>query len=330
MDGQLQKAARFRPTEAQRFPSEPLPKALEQARTLYRVAQNTPVSIPAAARCWGFTEKSSGGPQTVSCLKAFGLLKDQGSGEARRVRLSEDAIKIIRDPREISPERDHLLREAALRPTLHRTIINHFDGSLPPSDEVLKTYLIFDVGLRDDAVNDCMRVFADTMAFAKIGSSAIVPPLAERNSGNGLFGELDGEQPQGDEPPPTATAKVGDFVQWTSGGVDQFKVPRRVERICHDGQHAQVFGSNTGLPMTELTVVDPPAVSTSSGKLAGKERVESGSSQEPQTENDYTVLQRGNRLQITADVDLEGIATLKEMLTDYESILRRLAGKKPN
>lgn len=38
---------------------------------------------------------------------------------------------------------------------------------------------------------------------------------------------------------------------------------------------------------------------------------------------------RKNRLQITADVDLEGIATLKEMLGDYESILRRLTGKQP-
>ena len=114
---------------------------------------------------------------------------------------SEEAIKIIRDPREMSPERDHLLREAALRPTLYRAIINHFEGSLPPSDEVLKTYLIFDVGLRDDAVNDCMRVFADTMAFAKIGSSDTVPQIAEGNSGNGRR-RADGEQKQGDYPPP--------------------------------------------------------------------------------------------------------------------------------
>jgi hypothetical protein len=37
---------------------------------------------------------------------------------------------------------------------------------------------------------------------------------------------------------------------------------------------------------------------------------------------------KGNRLQITADVDLEGIAELKAMLGDYESILKRLVARK--
>jgi hypothetical protein len=82
--------------------------------------------------------------------------------------------------------------------------------------------------------------------------------------------------------------------------------------------------------VSELTVVDPPASSVTSVKPAGEERTEGDNSLTPKSENDFTVLLRGNRLQITADVDLEGIATLKEMLTDYESILRRLGGKKPN
>jgi hypothetical protein len=184
MDANPQRLARFRPTEAQRFPAEPLSKALDQARLLYKIAQSTPIPVPAAAKRWGYTEKSSGGPQTVACLKMYGLLQDSGSGQARRVRLSENAIKIIRDPRDISQERDSLVGEAAVRPSLHRAIIDHFGGTLPPSDEALKTYLVFDVGLRDDAVNDCMRVFAETMAFAKIGGSDMFALFGEPNSGN--------------------------------------------------------------------------------------------------------------------------------------------------
>jgi hypothetical protein len=244
MNDHSQKVARFRPTEAQRFPADPLPKALDQARELYKVAQNIAIPIPAASKCWGFTEKSSGGPQTVSCLKAYGLLQDSGgSGPARRVKLSDDAIKIIRDPRDISPERDNLVRQAALRPPLHRQIMNHFQGSLPPSDEALKTYLIFDVGLRDGAVNDCMRVFADTMAFAKIGSSGIIPEVAEDNSRNG-----------------SNQIQVGTSVQWAPEGVLQSEIPRSVTGTSPDGRFVFVEESSTGLPIEEIQIVQraPP------------------------------------------------------------------------
>jgi hypothetical protein len=40
------------------------------------------------------------------------------------------------------------------------------------------------------------------------------------------------------------------------------------------------------------------------------------------------VLLRGNRLQITADVDAAGLQTLKEMIGKYEEILKLVAPKK--
>jgi hypothetical protein len=240
MADQSHKAARFRPTEAQRFPADSLQWAIEQAQALYKIAQNIAVPVPAASKAWGFTEKSSGGPQAVSTLKSYGLLTDAGSGTARRVELSDDAIKIIRDPREMSPERDGLLREAALRPGLFRQIINHFQGSLPTSDEALKTYLIFDVGLRDGAVNECMRVFAATMAFAKFSGSGMIAEAAEDNSRNG--------SPQ---------IEVGASVQWSSGGVLQFDAPRAVTGLSLDGRFIFVEGSSTGLPIEEVEIVQP-------------------------------------------------------------------------
>jgi len=241
MAEQSHKGTRFRPTEAQRFPAEPLEWAVEQARTLYKIIQEKmAVPIPVAAKAWGFTEKSSGGPQAVSTLKSYGLLNDSGSGAARRVKLSDNAIKIIRDPREISPERDGLLREAALRPGLFRQIINHFQGSLPPSDEALKTYLIFDVGLRDGAVGECMRVFAATMAFAKFSGSDIIAEAAETNSGNG-----------------PRQIEIGASVQWAPGGVLQFDSPRSVTGLSLDGRFVFVEESATGLPIEEVEVVQP-------------------------------------------------------------------------
>ena len=55
------------------------------------------------------------------------------------------------------------------------------------------------------------------------------------------------------------SADTGDLVQWTSGGVDQFETPRRVQSVHRrDGKEwAFVEGTNTGVPLSELTVVTP-------------------------------------------------------------------------
>lgn len=46
---------------------------------------------------------------------------------------------------------------------------------------------------------------------------------------------------------------IGDTVQWTSQGVDQFAVPRIITKI--DGKYAWVEGTNTGIPIEQLVVV---------------------------------------------------------------------------
>jgi hypothetical protein len=98
----------------------------------------------------------------------------------------------------------------------------------------------------------------------------------------------------------------------------------QVVNVFPDGEHVQVFGNPGGIPMSELTVVDPAnAVAAQPTAIPAAE-----TNKTPAKPNDYTVYQRGDRLQITADVDLEGIATLKEMLDDWARALGRLAGKR--
>lgn len=46
--------------------------------------------------------------------------------------------------------------------------------------------------------------------------------------------------------------KVGDFVQWSPGGIDQFKKPKKLTRV--EEGHGFVRGSETGMPLDELTL----------------------------------------------------------------------------
>ena len=60
----------------------------------------------------------------------------------------------------------------------------------------------------------------------------------------------------GKEPVMEGDVKVGDKVQWTSQGTDQFTEPRKIKSISEDGQYAFVEGSDTGIPVKELSVTE--------------------------------------------------------------------------
>lgn len=110
---------------------------------------------------------------------------------------------------------------------------------------------------------------------------------------------------------------MGDYVQWTSSGVDQFKQPRRVVWVSDDGGFARVHGEQMGIPMNELSVMEPPStvVETMTANSAH-------SANNSRSRSDFSVLQRGKRLEISADVDSDGLANLQEVLTKYEEILK--------
>ena len=116
------------------------------------------------------------------------------------------------------------------------------------------------------------------------------------------------------------TPVVGDYVQWTSDGVDQFKPTRKVRQI--QDRHAWVDGSQTGIPISEVTVAVPPAPLpaakfTTPAEFAPSDKESDG--------NEISVLVTPQgRLQISADLDVKGIGKLKQMLERYEQILKLL------
>lgn len=297
------------------FPFIPLKTAIERLVAFEEHHKRAPVPPDRIGPAWGMKTNTSQAQQTLAALKAYGLLETRRGNSGRVVVVSDDARTYLRAQQD-SIKQD-VLRQAALRPKQIEAYWRDW-GDDRPADAACLDTLVLKGGFSQDGAEKFLRVYDATIAYAKLANSDKVPSADDVRTGD----------QHEDDPPPAPTVKVGDYVQWTPGGVDQFKPPRRVVGFF-DENHAQVFASNTGVPVSELTVVDPPetAVSSASPPNPTPPRVESNSAW-AQGENDFTVLQRGNRLQITADVDLEGIATLKAMLDDYELILRRLSGKK--
>lgn len=175
----------------QGFPAIPLGRAVEMLDILYKSEGEHPVPVTVAAQRWGYGPKSSGWMQAVGAIKTFGLASDEGSRARRTISMTPLARRILLDKRELSPEREKALREAALRPAMHQAIWQYFAGKLP-SESNLEHYLIFNCKLKETAAKVQERQFRSTIAYAGLdkensgvtANAATPPPVKGASSGS--------------------------------------------------------------------------------------------------------------------------------------------------
>jgi hypothetical protein len=283
------------------YPWVSLEKAVERINQV-RDANVARVAVKPLSffKIWGYKGDSGPARQTVAALNQYGLIEYVGRGGEKQVQLTPLAHRIIFDKVPNSPERAKALSEAALKPTIYGRLMNKLGVPLPP-DFVIETFLTRDCEYSEDAAKSVIGGYKGTLKFAGLDNPANIPSTDHA--------EVD------ENPPPTV--KVGDYVQWTSNGVDQFKPVRKVTRI--DGDHAIVHGSATGISMNELTVVSAPAPIPPPGLT----KPTSTAPTVPEGDgNDISVLLAANRLQITADVDAAGLEKLEKMLAKYKEMLK--------
>jgi hypothetical protein len=147
------------------FPFIPLGKAIDRARAFEGNHGRRPVRMHVAANTWGYTPKSSGFLQTVAALKAFGLLVDEGSGEERKVQLTDLAARILHDARPGAKEQ--AIREAALKPRLLSEWFGRW-GSDSLSDDHRISDLRFEGSFTESAARTFLKVLDDTISFANL------------------------------------------------------------------------------------------------------------------------------------------------------------------
>jgi len=245
-------------TRSPNTPALSLEESIKKADSLYQANDKHYAQWEAAARQLGYSAKSSSFAKAIGALAQFGLIDDQGGGDKRQVKVSDRFLDIkLRSPQ--SPERKKALTDAALEPKLHKEIWDKYEGSLPPSDESIRVYL-----LRERADSTFNRASVDgfidrlrkTLKFAGLTGDDKVDADAESDTPD------NGTDPEAHQ----SDVRVGSFVQWTSQGVDQFKTPVRVAQIVDgpDGEkYAYVEGPYSGaLAVSQLSVQEPPAPET--------------------------------------------------------------------
>lgn len=228
------------------YPYIDLGTAIKRTEAFYDKEKRNSAPLRIAALHWGTTEKSSTAMLTAAALKSFGLMTEI-DGADRRLQLSDLALKIILDTRDPSPEREQNIKRAALMPKLHQMLWSKYGDALP-SDGNLRHELIFECRFNENTVADFIREFKTTITYAKLGSSDKLSTEGSDSddSINGDLGESAGE------------IDIGDYVQWQSQGVLQFPEPKRVRALSEDANWAFVDGSEVGLPIKELSIMETP------------------------------------------------------------------------
>ena len=217
------------------YPFIPLEDAINRARQFWEKEGKNLVPVSAAVKGWGYGDKSSGGKQTVAAMKHYGLLQYTGEGDTRKARLTDRALDILLAAPD-SPKRAQAIKDAALAPKIYAGLMAQYPEGLP-SDHSLGAHLLREKEFNRNAVDDFIKNFRATIQFAKITSSDTISPASNSNG-------------------QASNVKVGDFIQWESGGVVKFEA-RRVTGIADTKDFVFVEGSATGIPIQEVTIVEP-------------------------------------------------------------------------
>lgn len=201
------------------YPAVPLAKAIERTGTFYGKALHHSVPISVAASAWEYAGKSSGLFATIAALKQFGLMTDEGSGDKRRIKLTEAGIRLARDQEPSSEKRRAAIRAAAMAPKIHSELWEKYGvaGASGAMDVAVKSYLTLDraddgaAAYSDEAALDLISQYRATMTFAGLLEPTGVSSEDAEPEGNGnpkeddkikMDQNLAGQHAQRNVPPP--------------------------------------------------------------------------------------------------------------------------------
>ena len=209
-----------------RSPSDPyipVHKAIEQARALHEKEGEYAAPLTSAVAAWGYSTKSSGGRQTLATLRYYGLIEVTGDGDARKIKVSDIARRIILDQREDDSEKRKLIRSVALSPSAHKALHEQYPNGLA-SDASVEHFLIFDRGFNADAAKELLAEFKITASQVGLFQPDKVVDIPSEMTDNGGTKQ-------------TLNFKVGDKVQVTVAGQDMFADGATVLGFSDDGTY---------------------------------------------------------------------------------------------
>lgn len=229
------------------YPSTPLEETVSQVAKIEKLYRQSPVDRTVAAKLIGYSGLSGPASSALAALAAYGLVERAGKGELRVT----SRARAILHPNNLEERRQSLLA-AAFEPNLFQELRGRWPDMIPP-EEGITTYL-HRQGFNQTAIRPAMKAYRDTLLFLEREG------VSESHGSESSQGIESGSE-AGGSGAPRDKAQTGDLVEVEIGGSLVFPAAVRVRAVSADGQWVFVEGSETGIEMDNVTVLERPAVS---------------------------------------------------------------------
>jgi len=249
-EAKIEKTPKRKTGRSPAYPAISVKRAIEQADALFKQEGEYEAPISSTIGAWGYSEKSSGGRQTLATMKYYGLIDVSGDGAGRMVKISDLAKHILLDEREDDTEKRQLIRDVALNPAAHSALYEKYRNGLA-SDGSVEHFLVFEEGFKSAAAKDLLAEFKVTADYVGLYQpDNKLDKTDDSDIGNGVKKE-------------TPTVKTGDKIQATVQDVDLFADGAIVQGISEDGEYVFVDQSDSGVPIEDVTIMETAQFETS-------------------------------------------------------------------
>jgi len=166
------------------YPSISLNDAVEKATTFAEAEGLGRIPVGSAVKSLGYESSSSSkGFRTIASLLSFGIFEAEGSGAKRQIWVSPLGKRVIHGERG-STERAQAIKEAALKPDIHKMFWDRYGVKLP-SDDTLKAVLITELNFNPHSCEDFIRELRDTYKFMNLAGPDIIAEDRDANEVRG-------------------------------------------------------------------------------------------------------------------------------------------------
>lgn len=220
------------------FPQCTLEEAVQKVGLVYSAAKRSTLSMATVAQAMEYKALHGKSRSMVAALVAYGLL----DRTKKEYAVSDMAMKILYSTSD--EQKKKALREAALLPKEFNKIYEKYHDC---EKRILIAHLM-QGDFTPDGAENASAIYKENAKFVGLDSGVNLPFTGEEEEEFSEVADKDGEKP----------IETGVYVQWSSQGVDQFPIPRKVVGLSDDGQWAFIEGTKTGLPISQLAVTDTP------------------------------------------------------------------------
>lgn len=215
------------------FPSIGLKEAIEKVKLLYEADKMAGSSRESAFKHLGYNGANGASLGVLGALKQFDLIRE----ENKRIFVTENARTILLLP-ESDERRIKAIKTCALSPKKFKEVLERYKNTGFPSDDTLKSDLIFDSGFNDKSAQRFVFTLNQTLDFAGIKKDEI-----EKFDED--FEEVETEKPKNDEAEKKKSAlKIMQEVGFTSKPqiqhqpsmqnaiIKEYEIPRRGNKLA--------------------------------------------------------------------------------------------------